>query len=92
MRQFTMNGVVETINNGIKSGIIENYYVTNAECISFNCFEGNIYHVNIKLVTKEGYKDKMIQIVTNSTYIEDFGLSDDEQSLKESFQSWLECS
>lgn len=31
MRQFTMNGVVETINNGIKSVIIENYYVTNKE-------------------------------------------------------------
>lgn len=91
MRQFTMNNVVETINNGIKSDIIENYYVTNAECISFNCFEGYIYHVNIKLVTKEGYKDKMIQMVTNSTYIEDFDLWDDEQSLKENFQSWLEC-
>lgn len=91
MKQFTMNGVVETINNGIKSGIIENYYVTSAEVVSFNCFEGNIYHVNIKLVTKEGYKDKMIQMVTNSTYIEDFDLWDDEQSLKENFQSWLEC-
>lgn len=91
MKQFTMNGVVETINNGIKSGIIENYYVTSAEVVSFNCFEGNIYHVNIKLITKEGYKDKMIQMVTNSTYIEDFDLWDDEKSLKENFQTWLEC-
>lgn len=91
MKQFTMNGVVETIANGTKSGMIENYYVTSAEIDSFNCFEGNIYHVNIKLVTKEGYKDKMIQMVTNSSYIEDFDLWDDEKSLKENFQTWLEC-
>ena len=38
-----MNGVVETIQNGLKSGMIKDYYVTNAEIDSFNCFEGNIY-------------------------------------------------
>ena len=91
MKQFTMNGILKTIENGTKSGMIENYYVTNAEINSFNCFEGNIYHVNIKLVTKEGYKDKMIQMVTNSSYIEDFDLWDDEKSLKENSQTWLEC-
>lgn len=91
MKQFTMNGVVDTIDNGIESGMIENYYVTKVEINSFNCFEGNIYLVNIKLVTKEGYKDKMIQMVTNSSYIEDFDLWDDEKSLKENFQTWLEC-
>lgn len=91
MRQLTMSGVLETIQNGIKSGMIENYYVTSAEGVSFNCFEGNVYHVNIKLITKEGYKDKMVKMVTNSTYIEDFDLWDDERSLKENFQTWLEC-
>lgn len=91
MKQFTMNGVLETIQNGTESGMINNYYVTKAEINSFNCFESNIYHVNIKLVTKEGYKDKMIQMVTNSSYIEDFDLWDDEKSLKENFQTWLEC-
>lgn len=91
MKQFTMNAVVETIENGTKSGMIENYYVTSAEINSSNCMEGNIYHVNIKLVTKEGYKDKMIKMVTNSTYIDDFELWDDEKTLKENFQTWLEC-
>lgn len=91
MKQFTMNGIVETIQNGLESGMINNYYVTSAEIASFNCFEGNVYHVNIKLVTKEGYKDKLIQMVTNSSYIDDFDLWDDEKSLKENFQTWLEC-
>ena len=86
-----MGGVLKTIQNGTESGMIKNYYVTNAEINSFNCFEGNIYLVNIKLVTKKGYKDKMIQMVTNSSYIEDFDLWDDEKSLKENFQTWLEC-
>ena len=86
-----MNGVLKTIQYGTEIGMIKNYYITNAEINSFNCFEGNIYLVNIKLVTKEGYKDKMIQMVTNSSYIEDFDLWDDEKSLKENFQTWLEC-
>lgn len=90
MKQFTMNGVLKTIQHGTEIGMIKNYYITNAETNSFNCFEGNIYLVNIKLVTKEGYKDKMIQMVTNSSYIEDFDLWDDEKSLKENFQTWLE--
>ena len=86
-----MNGVLKTIQHGTEIGMIKNYYITNAEINSFNCFEGNIYLVNIKLVTEEGYKDKMIQMVTNSSYIEDFDLWDDEKSLKENFQTWLEC-
>lgn len=91
MKQLTMNAMVETINNGTKSGMIKDYYVTSAEKVSFNCMEGNVYHVNIKLVTKEGYKDKIIKMVTNSTYIEDFDLWDDEKSLKDNFQTWIEC-
>lgn len=91
MKLFTMNAVVETITNGIESGMIKNYYVTSAEIDSFNCFEGNVYHVNIKLITKEGYKDKLIKMVTNSSYIDDFDLWDDEKFVKENFQTWLEC-
>lgn len=91
MKQLTMNAMVETIDNGIKSGMIKDYYVTSAEKAGSNCMEGNIYHVNIKLITKEGYKDKMVKMVTNSTYIEDFDLWDDEKSLKENFQTWIEC-
>lgn len=88
MKQFTMGAVVNTINN---STLLENYYVTKAEAVAFNEMEGYTYIVNIKLVTKEGYKDKLIQMVTNSTYIEDFDLWDDEKTLKENFQTWLEC-
>lgn len=91
MKQFTMNGIVETIQNGVESCMITDYYVTKAEINSFNCFEGNIYNVNIKLVTKDGYKNKMVQMVTNSSYVDDFDLWDDNASLKDNFQTWLEC-
>lgn len=91
MKQFTMNGTLETIQKGTESGMIKNYYVTKAEISYFNEMEGTIFHVNIKLVTKEGYKDKLIQMVTNSTYTDDFDFWDDEKPLKENFQTWLEC-
>lgn len=48
-------------------------------------------HKNIKLVTKEGYKNKIIQMVTNSTYIDDFDFWDNSVSMKDNFQAWLEC-
>lgn len=85
MKQFTTNAIVETIYNGLQSGMVRDYYVTSAKKVSFNCMEGNIYHVNIKLITQDGYKNKMVQMVTNSTYIEDFYLWDDSASLKENF-------
>ena len=91
MKQFTMNGVVETIQNAQKGNIVVDYYVTSALIDSFNEMEGNIYHVNIKLVTKEGYKNKIIQMVTNSTYIDDFDFWDNSVSMKDNFQAWLEC-
>lgn len=56
---LSMNGIIGTIQN---TDMVKDYYVTSAEVVSFNCFEGNIYHVNIKLVTKEGYKNKIVTI------------------------------
>ncbi len=88
MKMLSIDSIIGTIQN---TDMVKDYYVTSAEVVSFNCFEGNIYHVNIKLVTKEGYKNKIVTMVTNSTYIEDFDLWDDEKSLKENFQTWIEC-
>mgnify|MGYP006911866536 CR=1 FL=1 len=45
--------------------------VTNIKPIGFNTLEGNRYIINIKIVTKEGYKNKLLQAYINSTYLDD---------------------
>lgn len=35
--------------------------------------EGYIYRLNIKLTTIDGYKNKLLKVVTNSTYLDEMG-------------------
>lgn len=53
------------------SRFIDYVKVTNINKIGFNTLEGNKYIINIKIVTKEGYKNKLLQAFINSTYLND---------------------
>lgn len=45
--------------------------VTNIKKIGFNTLEGNRYIINVKIITKEGYKNKLLQAYINSSYLDD---------------------
>lgn len=45
--------------------------VTNIKKIGFNNLEGSRYIVNVKIITKQGYKNKLLQTYLNSTYLDD---------------------
>ena len=45
--------------------------VTNIKKIGFNTLEGTRYIVNVKIITKQGYKNKLLQTYLNSTYLDD---------------------
>lgn len=45
--------------------------VTNIKKIGFNTLEGSRYIVNVKIITKQGYKNKLLQTYINSTYLDD---------------------
>lgn len=51
--------------------IIDYVKVTNIKPIGFNTLEGNKYIVNVKIITKNGYKNKLLQIFINSSYLDD---------------------
>ena len=67
MKLYTLKAVTDFL----ESGLVANFKITKVEKIGFNEREGNIYHVNVKLETVDGYKNKLVTFEINSTYIED---------------------
>lgn len=53
------------------SRFIEYVKVTNIKHIGFNTLEGNKYECNVKIITKECYKNKLLTFTINSTYLDD---------------------
>lgn len=62
--------------------LIESIKVTQFKQGAFNSYEGFQYQINVKVNTVTGYRNKLIKVITNSTYLEDFEDRDD-------FQEWL---
>lgn len=53
--------------------LIKDFKITSFKQVSFNQMEGYIYRLNIKLTTIDGYKNKLLKVVTNSTYLDEMG-------------------
>ena len=51
---------------------IEGFKITKVEKTGFNDMEGWQYYINVKFFTKKGYKNKILTLHTNSTYVEDY--------------------
>lgn len=83
---YTLNAIVEYLQS---SEALESYKVTKVELIDFNQMEGWNYLVSISIKNIEGYKNKRLKMVTNSTYLEDFEWDSDE-SRETNFQNWLD--
>lgn len=83
---YTLNAIVEYLQS---SEVLESYKVTKVELIDFNQMEGWNYLVSIIVKNIEGYKNKRLKMVTNSTYLEDFEW-DSNESRETNFQNWLD--
>ena len=68
--------------------VVESYKVTRVQTVGFNQMEGLNYLVNVSVKTQEGYKDKRIKMVTNSSYLEEIEW-DEKKSDEENFSEWL---
>lgn len=76
---------------------IESFKITHFEKVGFNEMEGGIYQINVKVITTEKYRNKLIKVLTNSTYLEDFyneELDDDDwtAAVKDNLNDWLATS
>lgn len=86
MTSATFNETVEFISNNRK--LIDGVKITRFEKNGFNEMEGDQFSINIKLFTVKGYKNKLFAMLTNGTYIYDFGVDYDE--MKEELQNYLD--
>lgn len=83
-KYYNTNSIV----NYLQTGKVDSFKVTKAEVIGFNAMEGWNYLLNVSVKALEGYKNKRLKMVTNSTYIEDF-IWDNDESRETNFQNWL---
>lgn len=76
---YTLNALFNSVNKYAEA--IENIKITHFERYGFNIMEGYQYNINFKIITVPKYRNKLVKIVTNSTYLEDFG--DTDESIKD---------
>lgn len=74
MIQANMNELTEFIVNHATDTL--EVKVTKIQQLNFSDMVGYNYSINIKLVTTENYKNKMVELLTNSTWL-DFNESED---------------
>jgi hypothetical protein len=61
--------------------------ITKVHQYGFNDMEGWQYQINFKLVTVDGYRDKLVQVNTNSSWIEEW--EDNDASWQENVLDYL---
>lgn len=85
---YTANAIINYLQS---SKVVESYKVTRVQTFGFNQMEGLKYLVNISVKTQDGYKDKRLKMLTNSTYLEEFTW-DEKLKDEENFLEWLKQS
>lgn len=73
---YKLNAIFDCINDFAEK--IDEVKITHFERFGFNEMEGYQYRINFKIVTKKGYQNKLVKVLTNSTYVEDYGDNDNE--------------
>lgn len=53
--------------------IVDQVKVTSITKVGFNDMEGIQWQINVKLVTTPKYKNKLLRVLTNSSWTDDYG-------------------
>ena len=69
MKVYNFDSLCQWLCN--HQNFIDYVKVTNIKKIGFNTLEGNRYILNVKIITKQGYKNKLLQAYINSSYLDD---------------------
>lgn len=69
MKVYNFDSLCQSLYN--QKNFIDCTKVTNIKPIGFNTLEGNRYIVNVKIITKHGYKNKLLKTYINSSYLDD---------------------
>lgn len=95
MKQYNWNNSMELIQNTLGAIWVDEVKATSVKRGAFNDMEGYTYVITVKFFGKKisetrGYKNKFIQIVTNSTYMEDLEYDNDKTTDLQAFNNFIE--
>lgn len=86
MNYYTLPAIEKTACNNQNHGLIKEIKVTKITELGFNNMEGQNYQINFKIVTVDGYKNKLLKCLTNSSYLDEW---EDGQTLQEYLEEYL---
>ncbi len=77
---YTLEAVMNYL---IDNQLIESIKVTQFKQFDFNSMEGNQISFNVNVTTKEGYKNKRISVLTNSSYFQWYDIEETSEAVEE---------
>ncbi len=83
-KYFSLKAVTNYLTD---NKIVESIKITKFSQFDFNSMEGNQISFNVNVTTKEGYKNKRISVLTNSTYFEWYELEETAEAIEEFLQN-----
>lgn len=83
MAYYTLDAVINFVSDYAKD--IQGVKITHFKRYGFNDMEGGQYQINFKIITAPKYRNKLIKVLTNSTYLEDYD-GDTAQEVKEELE------
>ena len=86
MNYYTLPAIEKTACNNQSHGLIKEIKVTKVTELYFNDMEGYNYQINFKIVTVDGYKNKILKCLTNSSYLDGW---EENQTLQEYLEGCL---
>lgn len=87
MQMTDFNGGVEAVQGFNQCVWVDNIKVTSVEQFDFNDMTGYQCLITIKVIPIKGYKGRMFQIITNSTWLDEI---DPNMPIKEAVQSYFD--
>lgn len=74
MQATDMDGIYNFLN--ANKDKINSFKITSMTAGNFNSWEGYQWQINVKIFTKEGYRNKLVAVLTNSSYLDEFDLDE----------------
>lgn len=84
MKTYTYNALFDFLQRNLY--LIDNIKCTSVKPLYFNDMEGWNYLIRFKIIAKKGYKNKLLVIHTNSTYLDSLNTVN-----KNTVQSLVDC-
>lgn len=79
-KYYSLDAVTSYLSENEK---VESIKVTRFDKFDFNSYEGNQISFNVNVTTKDGYKNKRISVLTNSSYFQWYELAETAEEIEE---------